>query len=55
MIGRSHWSPLAQTLRGDEGGRRYLRAHGAERVECGGVADGRDVDTPDGLFPPAAF
>ena len=46
LVGRAHWEPLMQTLRGDEGGRRYLGAHGAERVECGDLADGRDVDTP---------
>ncbi|WP_158866296.1 nucleotidyltransferase family protein [Leifsonia sp. AG29] len=55
VLGRRHWSALAQTLRGDEGGRRYLSAHGAERVECRRWADGRDVDTPDDELPPAAF
>ena len=55
VIGRAHGSALAATLRGDEGGRRYLRAHGAERVECGRLADGRDVDTPQDELPPAAF
>lgn len=55
VVGRAHWSALAATLRGDEGGRGYLRAHGAERVECGGLADGRDVDTPHDELPRAAF
>ena len=55
VIGRAHWSALGKTLRGDEGGRRYLRAHGAERVECGRLADGRDVDTPEDELPPAVF
>ncbi|WP_434316073.1 nucleotidyltransferase family protein [Leifsonia sp. P73] len=36
VVGRTHWAALGRTLRGDEGGRRYLRAHEAERVECGG-------------------
>jgi CTP:molybdopterin cytidylyltransferase MocA len=55
VVGRAHWPGLGRTLRGDEGGRRYLRANGAERVECGRLADGRDVDTPQDELPPAAF
>jgi len=55
VVGRAHWPAMGATLRGDEGGRGYLRANGAERVECGRLADGRDVDTPQDELPPAAF
>ncbi|MDN4597204.1 nucleotidyltransferase family protein [Leifsonia virtsii] len=55
VVGRAHWSAMGATLRGDEGGRRYLSANGAERVECGRLADGRDVDTPQDELPPAGF
>jgi CTP:molybdopterin cytidylyltransferase MocA len=55
VLGRAQWGPLAETLRGDEGGRGYLRAHRAEEVECGDLADGRDVDSPHDPVPPAAF
>lgn len=46
LIGRSHWVPLGAELRGDEGARSYLSAHGAELVECGDLATGRDIDSP---------
>jgi len=49
VIGRDHWAGLIETLIGDAGAKEYLRAHGAERVECGDLATGIDVDTPDAL------
>ena len=49
VIGREHWDGVIASARGDEGARTYLRAHDAELVECADVADGADVDTPDGL------
>ncbi|NUR95769.1 MAG: NTP transferase domain-containing protein [Kribbellaceae bacterium] len=51
VIGRAHWDGVVASARGDEGARSYLRAHGAEPVECADVADGADVDTSD-LLPP---
>ncbi len=45
VIGREHWADFAASLAGDEGGKAYLRSHGVELVECGDLADGRDVDT----------
>lgn len=48
LIGRDHWEPLIATLSGDRGAGPYLRAHGAEQVECGDLASGRDVDHPEG-------
>ncbi|KAA1422900.1 nucleotidyltransferase family protein [Mumia zhuanghuii] len=46
LVGRDHWAPMAATLSGDEGGRRYLADHGAAPIECGDLATGRDQDTP---------
>ncbi|MGH1561749.1 nucleotidyltransferase family protein [Mumia sp. DW29H23] len=48
LIGRDHWSAMAATLSGDEGGRRYLAEHDAVGIECGDLATGRDQDTPTG-------
>lgn len=44
LIGRGHWSALAAAARGDIGARPYLRAHGAEAVECGDLWSGTDRD-----------
>ncbi len=52
LIGRDHWPALVAELTGDEGARAYLDRHGATLVECGDLATGDDVDTPEGL-PPA--
>lgn len=48
LIGRDHWAPLVAELAGDRGAGPYLRRHGADEVECGDLATGRDVDTPGG-------
>lgn len=47
VIGRDHWAPLTAELSGDRGAGPYLRRHGAELVECGDLATGRDVDFPE--------
>lgn len=44
VIGRDHWSGVVEEASGDEGARAYLERHGAELVECGDLATGRDVD-----------
>lgn len=49
LIGKSHWPGLLEGLHGDEGARRYLVAHGATTVDCTDLADGHDVDTPEGI------
>ncbi|QTE28235.1 nucleotidyltransferase family protein [Pengzhenrongella sicca] len=49
LIGRAHWPELARELAGDRGARAYLAAHGAQRIECGDLFDGRDVDEPADL------
>lgn len=52
LVGRDHWPALLTGLQGDQGARAYLAHHGATLVECGDLATGADVDTPEGL-PPA--
>ena len=49
LIGRSHWSAVRASARGDAGARSYLAAATVELVECGDVADPHDVDTPEQL------
>lgn len=44
LVGRDHWAALLATLDGDAGGADYLLAAGAERIECGDLWDGADVD-----------
>lgn len=46
VIGRAHWAALAASLGGDQGAGPYLTAHGAERIECGDLWDGSDIDAP---------
>jgi nicotine blue oxidoreductase len=46
LIGRAHWAGVSEVARGDRGARDYLAGREVLRVECGDVADGRDVDTP---------
>ncbi|EPD84432.1 hypothetical protein HMPREF1529_01034 [Microbacterium sp. oral taxon 186 str. F0373] len=47
LIGRAHVPRVAGALTGDSGAGAYLRAHGAERVECADLWHGRDRDTSD--------
>jgi CTP:molybdopterin cytidylyltransferase MocA len=53
VIGRAHWNGVLSETSGDRGAGNYLKEHGCLKVECGDVADGRDVDTPDELYPRA--
>ncbi|WP_338749611.1 nucleotidyltransferase family protein [Janibacter alittae] len=46
LLGRHHWAPLVAELAGDRGANAYLRRHGALEVECGDLASGLDVDSP---------
>lgn len=54
LLGRDHWTALAETARGDRGARNYLAARDVELVECGDLATGGDVDErPTGGQPGA--
>lgn len=44
LIGRAHWAPLLNELRGDQGAGRYLDAHGADLVDCTDLGGGQDID-----------
>lgn len=48
LVGRAHVPSLVDTLSGDEGAARFLRAAGAADVECGDLATGHDDDRPPG-------
>ena len=47
LLGRVHWAGVVSTAAGDRGARDYLRDRDVTTVECGDLATGRDVDTPD--------
>lgn len=49
LIGRGHWAGVVASARGDRGAREYLRSHDHVLVECGDLATGMDVDTPEAL------
>lgn len=49
LIGRDHWEPVIASASGDHGARHHFRVTPHELVECGDLATGRDVDTPDEL------
>lgn len=44
LVGRAHWAPLAAAVHGDTGAGPYLRAHGADVVDCTDLGGGDDVD-----------
>jgi CTP:molybdopterin cytidylyltransferase MocA len=46
LLGRAHWPGVIEEAAGDRGARRYLETHGAEKVECGDLATGVDIDRP---------
>jgi CTP:molybdopterin cytidylyltransferase MocA len=49
LLGRDHWAAVVASAAGDRGARDYLREHRAVDVECGDLADGTDIDTPESL------
>jgi CTP:molybdopterin cytidylyltransferase MocA len=53
LIGRRHWTAMAETVEGDQGAREYLTQHEATLVECADLASGEDADEP-GELPPGA-
>ncbi|MDY0946874.1 nucleotidyltransferase family protein [Frigoribacterium sp. CFBP9039] len=46
VVGRAHWSDLAQSISGDQGAGAYLRENGALEVDCRDLWSGHDVDSP---------
>ena len=44
LIGRDHWTALAESLTGDTGAGAYLSTHDALAVECGDLWSGEDRD-----------
>jgi CTP:molybdopterin cytidylyltransferase MocA len=50
---RETWADVARTVAGDEGARRWLRAHWhlVTQVECSDLGSWTDIDTPDDLPP----
>jgi molybdenum cofactor cytidylyltransferase/nicotine blue oxidoreductase len=46
VIGRDHWSAVADSVSGDQGARDYLAHHGVLDVDCDHLATGRDRDSP---------
>lgn len=49
LIGRDHFAGVLSDLRADSGAGGYLARHGADLVECGDLAHGRDIDLPGDL------
>ena len=49
LIGRDHWLGVIASAHGDSGARDYLAQNPPTPVECGDLATGRDVDTPEEL------
>jgi len=49
LLGRGHWDGVVAQASGDRGARDYLRGREVRLVECGDLATGRDVDSPDHL------
>jgi CTP:molybdopterin cytidylyltransferase MocA len=49
LLGRQHWTGVAQTAGGDRGARDYLHAHDGQVrvVPVGDVADDLDLDVPE--------
>lgn len=47
VVARGHWPALLETLRGDEGARRFLASRpDVVGIDCADLATGQDIDTP---------
>ena len=46
VVGRAHWSRLAEAMHADVGARPYLLANGVAIVDCSDLGSGLDVDRP---------
>ncbi|KAA9134581.1 nucleotidyltransferase family protein [Microbacterium caowuchunii] len=45
VLGRTRIAAVAASVRGDRGAGPYLAEHGAQRVECGDLWSGEDIDS----------
>jgi CTP:molybdopterin cytidylyltransferase MocA len=50
LIGRDHWTLIAEELTGDSGARSYLQRHGVVDVDCSDLATGVDIDDPQSML-----
>ena len=48
VLGSDYFARLT-ALEGDAGARQVMRAIGVQKIECGGLCDATDVDTPEAL------
>jgi CTP:molybdopterin cytidylyltransferase MocA len=46
LLGRAHWTGVAELAAGDVGARPYLAAHEVTLIPCDDIAEGTDVDLP---------
>jgi len=44
LIGRDHWAGVTASISGDRGAREFLVANGVQKIECGDLFDGHDID-----------
>lgn len=49
LLGRDHWAGVIGSAHGDKGARDYLATNRPVPVECGDLATGRDMDSPEDL------
>jgi CTP:molybdopterin cytidylyltransferase MocA len=47
LLGRDHWTPIANECAGDRGAREYLARHSVTEVDCSDLATGADIDDRD--------
>jgi CTP:molybdopterin cytidylyltransferase MocA len=46
LLGRDHWPGVIDSAVGDQGARAYLASREVTLVECGDLASGHDLDSP---------
>jgi hypothetical protein len=51
LLGRDHWSAIAEECAGDAGARAYLARHAVVEIDCSDLATGVDIDEPGAIVP----
>ncbi|MEO7372596.1 MAG: NTP transferase domain-containing protein [Terrimesophilobacter sp.] len=51
LLGRDHWSAIAEECAGDAGARAYLARHTVDRIDCSDLATGVDIDESGAYVP----